>query len=73
MIRRYAEHHLVMAVIERNKMYEAYFINKLTGELKRVGEPWRDPPPEWKQITGEDYDLFVMVHTHGVLVGRGYK
>lgn len=40
-------------------MYTAYFVNSLTGELKRTSDP-RDNPMGggWQSVTESTYDLY---------------
>lgn len=42
-------------------MYYAYFVNTTTGQLKRVSEPWLSPPNEWRQISQDDFELYLLV------------
>ena len=45
-------------------MYTAYFVNVIEGWLLRIGDPKDNPVGKWegwKQITAEEYALFVIV------------
>jgi hypothetical protein len=51
-------------------MYTAYFVNTITGELRRTSQPCDNPKgKDWKQISWEQYNEYCLIFTHGIQEG----